>query len=752
MLNYQTLLTPNTPLGLSLIPEVMAIAEIYPKEEDDAVFLVAYFVKVKGAKSTPYRKPTKFNLREILKAIKNNDIGIAKMLFPEFMLQDDECLSDKAIEQRDHRYCMLEEALGHGRNLYFRRHGDKIIQTLAEKYSMKRDKVQELINDYYRFGRRKNALISQRGRSRTKPSRDYKKLGRRRDNFDDGDIGTNVSSDAKAKMATIGRKLLLGEFNSTYGYAYNQYLTKYHDVDLLIDPRGIGTTIEIKEPNSAISFDQFYRGMPEALGFTRARLNKKRSNLKKYEANVEAHDGSAAAYAYGPGHIYQMDSTEMDLELVFSLDRSKLIGVVTLYVIRDVSSGSIVGLHIGVGKASFKEARMAIFNAFRNKKKFAAEYGVELTEDDWIEGGKCAVLLVDNEELANNISDAIPASANFEIRFSRTYRGDDKGLIESAFHIFHSLFKRHKMKGFKHKNILGRNRNKAKKEAILTINDAMKILIIYTVYHNTHLENPRIPIEAQARRDGVNKICREIWLWGLENRFFIPEEISDKELYVQLLENIKLKPDRGVFKIPETGLLYTIRGYIPNKELLDKASKNHLNKTFNCRYLRQLTNFVFIEINNQYHLAKLHSNDREYEDMSFAECVEIKAIQKSNSKKLALENKKYALGTAYDINTVIDNAEKLTASAIKESGQPRIPKNCLVAKDIESQMAESHESERIINIANSEDTGIDILLIENTEKEKIEPIKHESDDEDETTPSTYESTMLNMIRDLNNDD
>lgn len=749
MLNYQTLLTPNTPEGFELIQETMAIAEIFTNEnialDKDALFLIAFIVKVKDAKSTPYRKPKEFKLSKIIEAVKNNDIGIGKMIIPEFIYTDEDELSGKAIEQRDHRYDMVQEALSHGENLYFRHHGDNLIQNLALKYSMKRERVQELINDFYRFGRRKNALLSQRGRARTRPSREYKKLGRRREEYDEGYIGTNVSPDAITNMAVTARKWLLGEFGSSYQHTYEEYLKEHHDVDVLIDPRGIGSTIELRDSNSAITFDQFYRWLPEALGMTRAKVNKKRRNSKNYESNFEAHDGSSAENCFGSAHIYQMDSTEMDLELVFSLDRSKVIGVVTLYVIRDVYAGAIVGLHIGVGKASFKEARMAIFNAFRNKQAMAKEYGVELAEDDWVEGGKCAVLLVDNEELANNISEGVPASANFEVRFSRTYRGDDKGLIESAFHIFHSMFKRFKIKGFKHKNLLGRNRNKAKKEASLTINEAMKILIIYTVYHNKYLENPRIPIEASARQDGVSKICREVWNWGLENRFFIPEEISDKELYLQLLETVKIKPDRGVFKIPETGLHYTIRGHIPNKELLDKVANSRLKKPFKCRYLRQLTNFIFVEVNNQFYTAQLIDIEREYKDMSFAECIDITKIHTKKSRKTALENQKHKLGAAYDIGKVASDASEKTALAIAESDQLRVPRNDEDAKAIELQLAEIQERDRIKRIAEGDEYDVDPALIEG----EIEPVEEETSEENDS--NTYESTMANILGGLNHE-
>lgn len=693
MLNYQTLLMPNDTSGSLLIDEVMAIAEIFPK--DDAIFLVAYVVKTKKAKSTPYRKPIEFSLSAICDAINNFSIGTAMITLPGFMMQSDDQYNEAALAQREHRFAMVAEALEYKRDLYYRHHGDKLIQKLADKYKIKRDKVQELLNDYYRAGRKKNGLMSHRGRSRTKPSREYQKLGRNRVDFDDGDIGKNVFPEDLKHMKTIGRAMLLGEFSHSYKYAYDQFLTQYHSGKVHIDPRGIGTEIEIENPNTIISFDQFYRNMPNALEMTRAKINKKRHNKKNYDSNFEAHIGTGSEETFGPGHIYQMDSTELDLELVCSLDRSLVLGIVTLYVIRDVYTFAIVGVHIGVGKASYKEARLAIFNTFRNKKLFANEYGIDLHDNDWIESGSCQVLLIDNEEIANNISEGVAASLGIEARFSRTYRGDDKGLIESAFHIYHSLLKRTKVPGFKYKGLLGRNRFKPKREASLTVFESMKLIIIYAVYHNKSIENKRISLEAKAIEDEVLGIPRDVWVWGVENRFYAPCEMSEKELYLKLLETVKIIPKRGVFTHHVTRLKYTIQHAIQNKELLDKSPNSRLKKPFVCRYLRQTTNYILVEIGGQFHVAKLHSHDRGFKNLSFSEVPIIKKKLAAKSRKRENEEKKALLGVQYDIRAIADNAKEKTKKAIEQSVDGRKPVNSAIAKELEAEMADVREVERI---------------------------------------------------------
>lgn len=748
MLNYGKILTPITPKGFSIIEETMAIAEFFHNEENSnksAIFLVAYFVRIQKAKSTPYIKPKEFKFNQIADAVKNFDISVADIALPEFMLVDDSMLGEKAIEQRDHRYQMVTEALTHGADLYYRHHGDGIISSLANKYKMKREKVQELINEFYRGKREKNSLLSHRGRSRTKPSRAYKKLGRKRVNADEGDIGRNVSEDDLEKMATIGKILLLGEFHHPYIYAYHEFLKRYYGGKEYISPDGIKSWIEV-DKNDCPSLDQFYRHMPEALELSRSKLNQKRKNRKHFESNEAPIAGTYADYCFGPGHVYQMDSTPMDLELVFDLDRSRLIGIATLYVIRDVYSMAIVGLHIGMGEASYKEARIALFNAIRNKKKFAAEYGIDLLDDDWLPEGKPAVLLVDNEEFQNNISEGVASWSSIEVRFARAYRGNDKGLAESSFHMIHSFFKRAKFPGYKYKNLMGRNRLKPKREAALTIYETMRSLIAFTVDHNSHKQNPLIALEAEARRQKVPEIPDRVWNWGLENRFYIPEEVSEKQLYIQLLETIWIKPQQGVFTMPVTGLDYTIRGNQFDKSILNKAINLRSKKPFACKYMRQLTNFIFIEINGIFYPAELIATHRAYKNLSYDECTLIKAAHQKDSKRIETDNLKFSLGLNQTTQNTIGEATSLTKGDIKKSGEPRSLEVDQEAKDIEGQILDQKERDRLLGYFPS-----DTSSQEGDESNTPEQTTNDDSVTEDSNKTGYQTSMISILKGLNND-
>jgi hypothetical protein len=752
MLNYGKILTPITLKGFSIIKETMAIAEFFPDENnpnESVIFLVAYFVRIQKVKSTPYRKPKEFKLNQIVDAVKSFDISVADIALPSFMLVDDSVLGEKAIEQREHRYQMVTEALTYGAGLYYRHHGDGIIASLANKYKMKREKVQELINEFYRGKREKNSLLSYRGRSRTKPSRAYKKLGRKRVNADEGDIGKNISDDDIENMGIIGRKLLLGEFHQPFEFAYNEFLKKHHGGKEYISQDGVNSWIEV-DTNTCISLDQFYRHMPEALEISRSKFNQKRKNRKHFEANEAPIEGTYADYCFGPGHVYQMDSTPMDLELVFNLDRSRLIGIATLYVIRDVYTMAIAGLHIGMGEASYKEARIALFNTIRNKKKFAAEYGMDLLDDDFIPEGKPAILLVDNEEFQNNISEGVASWSSIEVRFARAYRGDDKGLVESSFQMIHSFFKRAKFPGFKYKNLMGRNRLKPKREAAVTIYEAMRSLIAFAVDHNSHKQNPLIALEAEARRQKVPEIPDRVWEWGLENRFYIPEPVSEKQLYIQLLETVWITPIKGVFSMPVTGLNYTIRGNPIDKSILNKAVNSRSKKSFACKYLRQLTNFIFIEVNGIFYPAELIATHRAYKNLSYDECTLIKEAHQKDSKRIEKDNLKYALGLNQVTQSMIDEATSLTKKDIKESGKPRNLEVDQEAKAIEGQILDQKERDRLLGYFPSNS--------DNDTQEGDEGIPHEhiiTDDDSVTEDSNktgYQTSMISILKGLNNDD
>lgn len=93
--------------------------------------------------------------------------------------------------------------------------------------------------------------------------------------------------------------------------------------------------------------------------------------------------GRARQHIKGPGQMFMIDSTVLDIYVVSPQDRKLVLGRPTLYLIVDLYSGLIVGLYLGLENPSREACSMALVSMVMNKKEFCGQYGFEIKEGDW---------------------------------------------------------------------------------------------------------------------------------------------------------------------------------------------------------------------------------------------------------------------------------------------------------------------------------------------------------------------------------
>jgi hypothetical protein len=85
----------------------------------------------------------------------------------------------------------------------------------------------------------------------------------------------------------------------------------------------------------------------------------------------------------GPGQQFLVDSTVLDVYVVSPLDRKKVLGRPTLYLVVDLYSGMIVGLYLGLEHPSREACAMAVVNTVTNKAEYCSQLGFEIKDEDW---------------------------------------------------------------------------------------------------------------------------------------------------------------------------------------------------------------------------------------------------------------------------------------------------------------------------------------------------------------------------------
>lgn len=87
---------------------------------------------------------------------------------------------------------------------------------------------------------------------------------------------------------------------------------------------------------------------------------KKRAGSVIYNKDLRGITGSSRSEARGPGEVYQIDATIVDLYLVSRNNRHEVVGRPELYFVTDVFSRMIVGFYACLESASWENARYAL--------------------------------------------------------------------------------------------------------------------------------------------------------------------------------------------------------------------------------------------------------------------------------------------------------------------------------------------------------------------------------------------------------
>lgn len=110
-----------------------------------------------------------------------------------------------------------------------------------------------------------------------------------------------------------------------------------------------------------------------------------REGLSYYQRNCRPIFGTAAQWRPAPGS-FQMDSTEGDVYLVSSLDRSVVIGRPNLYMAVDSATQLIAGIYVGL-ECDETAVMRCLTNAAQDKVEFCHDFGIEITAEKWSNRG-----------------------------------------------------------------------------------------------------------------------------------------------------------------------------------------------------------------------------------------------------------------------------------------------------------------------------------------------------------------------------
>ncbi|MGY3570240.1 transposase [Vibrio paucivorans] len=471
-----------------------------------------------------------------------------------------------------------------------------------------------LLRRYWQRGQMKNALLP-----------DYKNSGAggKRRNFKTSKAGRPriygigrgepVTESVRKQFRIICDKYLMNDKGFSIRYSYIKFTKAYK----LKHP-----DVEEHEIPTLRQFQYFYK--TEYTKATQLTVQTPQGNYKK---DVRPLHGTATEQALGPGSRYEIDATIADIYLVDDGDPDKVIGRPTIYMVIDVFSRMVAGFYIGFDNPSFPVAMKALICSFDSKVNACAEYGIDISEEQWPCVGIPDVLLADRGELMSHQANYLVDAIGVRLESAPPRRGDAKGIVERSFGTLQAKFKPYMPGVVTGNKVKKHGESDYRVEAAVARSDFIEILLYSILAHNLNK-----PLEKYDRDsdmpENLPSIPIELWRWGLQHRTGRLRAIDTDIAKILLLPRKKVTVSELGIKL--WGLTYTGKEIIQTGWMHRSSEVSRPQKLF-AAYELGSANHIYLfpeEGKNTFWVCDLSSRSREFRDLTWYQVWERQAAQK----------------------------------------------------------------------------------------------------------------------------
>ncbi len=383
-----------------------------------------------------------------------------------------------------------------------------MVRATMEKTGLQEPTIREGLKRLCKAGFRKEDILSRYGncgipREGGRAYRPGKKRGAKKKRRGIKTSEEPLSIEDKANLDKLIKTHLVGINNrqNTYKGVYDEHIGDYFNYGLTEDPN----------KRTAPSPSQF-RHYIETSGWRRIIRDSRSTSAAKGTSGRGKNSQSTDLEPQGPGDVYQIDSTQADISITLSDTDHHIIGKATVYLVVDVYTHMICGVHVTLGAPCWEEACHALISVVRNKVKLCAEYGIPITEDHWPETPLPCNLVADRQEFIWKNSNLLMQRLGIRVFNTPKYRGDFKGMVESK------IGGRMKVTWtFPGANdpLASKDERSAKADACLSLHRFTKLLLLDIIKVNNKV-NRKIFLPRQAVLDKCPKKPAHITLWAKE--------------------------------------------------------------------------------------------------------------------------------------------------------------------------------------------------------------------------------------------
>jgi len=419
-------------------------------------------------------------------------------------------LSDKECAVRDEIWSFMSDAVTDEPAIYEKKQRGAMMSAIMSATGKDLKNLHRYLKLYWQRGKTKNAFIPDY-RSRGGKGKEHASTGLKRGRPSKyGGTGINVDNATKAIFEKAIKKYYHTRDGHTFQHAYDMMIAEHYACYI---PQADGKTkAELPPIDKLPTIRQFRYWYNKTHGEKEKII--KRKGETKFNLDHRAILGKSDYGIMGPGAKYQIDATIGDIYLVSRFNRADIIGRPVLYFVLDMFSRMVTGMYVGLEGPSWAGMMMAIANAASDKVKYCAEYGIEISEDEWPCRGVPGAILGDRGELESKSADTLVNALSVRVENAPPFRADMKGIVEQHFNTINwtTLVS---LPGHVKKDEKERGGRDYRLDAKLDIHQLTKILIQCVLYHNNHhlLESYERTVDMIA--DNVAPIPLELWNWGI---------------------------------------------------------------------------------------------------------------------------------------------------------------------------------------------------------------------------------------------
>ncbi|MDR0287355.1 MAG: DDE-type integrase/transposase/recombinase, partial [Clostridiales bacterium] len=431
---------------------------------------------------------------------------------PYLLVISENELSDKERLVRDEIWNLMSNALTSEPGIYEKKQRGSMMSAIMSVSGKDLKNLHRYLKTYWQKGKIKNAFIPDfRSRGGKNKERAATELKRGRPSKY-GDSGINIDEATKAIFEKAIKKYYHTRDSHTLQYAYDMMIAEhYAQYVTQSDGKKKAVLPPIDELPTIRQFRYWYGKMHGE----KEKITKRKGETK-FNLNHRAVLGKSDHSVMGPGAKYEIDATIGDIYLLSRFNRADIIGRPVLYFVIDVFSRMVTGMYIGLEGPSWAGMMMAIANAVSDKVKYCAEYGIEITEDEWPCRGVPGAIRGDRGELESKAADTLVNALSVRAENAPPYRADMKGIVEQHFNTINGTTVAF-LPGRVRKEDDERGGNDYRLKAILDINQLTKIMIQSVLQHNNYHLLEGYERTENMIKDNVVPIPLEIWNWGIKN-------------------------------------------------------------------------------------------------------------------------------------------------------------------------------------------------------------------------------------------